>query len=171
MACKRRADLVADLREKISFRGACGLGGLAGGDEAPFRLALAAKVAQERAKLRGVARADARQRQRQGDRGAVAISPDDLQRPKGFSVSASAAQAFEPCGGLGMALRREQHEEALAADLVLMVAEQALRWRVQGQDAASQVERDGAVARPVEHRLKVAARQTAGGRRVALGDA
>ena len=52
-----------------------------------------------------------------------------------------------------------------------MVAEQALGGLVQRQDAAGQIERDGAVARPVEHRLKVAARQTAGGRRLALGDA
>ena len=70
-----------------------------------------------------------------------------------------------------MALRREQHQEALAGDLVLMVAEQALGGLVQRQDAAGQIERDGAVARPVEHRLKVAAGQTAARRRLALGDA
>ena len=52
-----------------------------------------------------------------------------------------------------------------------MVAEQALGGLVQRQDAAGQIERDGAVARPVEHRLKVAARQTAARRRLALGDA
>ena len=60
-----------------------------------------------------------------------------------------------------MALRREQHQQALAGDLVLMVAEQALGGLVQRQDAAGQIERDGAVARPVEHGLKIAARQTA----------
>ena len=70
-----------------------------------------------------------------------------------------------------MALRREQHQQALASDLVLMVAEQALGGLVQRQDAAGQIERDGAVARAVEHRLKVAARQTAARRRLALGDA
>ena len=52
-----------------------------------------------------------------------------------------------------------------------MVAEQALGGLVQRQDAAGQIERDGAVARAVEHRLKVAARQTAARRRLALGDA
>ena len=52
-----------------------------------------------------------------------------------------------------------------------MVAEQALGGLVQRQDAAGQIERDGAVARAVEHGLKVAARQTAGGRRFVLGDA
>src|ERR1700722_15861453 len=66
-----------------------------------------------------------------------------------------------------MALRREQHQETLAGDLVLMVAEQALGGFVQRQDAAGRIERDGAVARPIEHRLKVAARQTAARRRPA----
>ncbi len=51
-----------------------------------------------------------------------------------------------------------------------MVAEQALGGLVQGQDAAGQIERDGAVGRPVEHRLKVA-RRTAARRRLALGGA
>ena len=70
-----------------------------------------------------------------------------------------------------MALRREQHQQAFARDLVLMVAEQALGGRVQRQDAAGQIQRDRAVARPVEHRLKVAARQTAARRGLAIGDA
>ena len=70
-----------------------------------------------------------------------------------------------------MALRRKQHQQALASDLVLMVAEQALGGFVERQDTAGQIERDGAVARAVKHGLKVAARETAGGRRFVLGDA
>ena len=68
-----------------------------------------------------------------------------------------------------MALRREQHQQAFARDLILMVAEQAFGGRIQRQDAARQVERDGAVARPIEHGLKVAIRQTAVARRLAPG--
>ena len=52
---QRRADLMADLGEKIGFRSACGFGGLARGDEAPFCVALAAEVAHESAKLRSLA--------------------------------------------------------------------------------------------------------------------
>ena len=69
-----------------------------------------------------------------------------------------------------MALRREQHQQALAGDLVLMIAEQAFRRLVQGQDAAGRIERDRAVSRAVEHRLKVA-RETAARRLLALGGA
>ncbi len=98
------------------------------------------------------------------------IAPDDLQRTKGRFGFAGAAQAFEPCGRLGMTLRREQHQDALAGDLVLVVAEQPLGRLVQGQDAAGGVERDRAVGRPVEHRLKVARRAIAH-RRFALSRA
>ena len=66
-----------------------------------------------------------------------------------------------------MALRREQHQDALAGDLVLVIAEQPLGRLVQGQDAAGGVERDRAVRRPVEHRLKVA-RRTVAHRRLSL---
>ena len=74
-----RADLVADLGEKIRFRSACGFGGLARGDQAPFGVALTAEVANERAKFGRFARTDARQRQRQRDRSAAAIAPDHLE--------------------------------------------------------------------------------------------
>ena len=69
-----------------------------------------------------------------------------------------------------MALGAKQHQQALARDLVLMVAEQALGGRVQRQDAAGRIERDRAVGRAVEHRLKVA-RRTAARRRLASGGA
>ena len=66
-----------------------------------------------------------------------------------------------------MALRREQHQQALAGDLVLVIAEQPLGRLVQRQDAAGRIEREGAVSRAVEHRLKVARRAVAH-RRLAL---
>ena len=168
MACKRRADLVADLRQKIGLGGARGVRGVPRGDEAALGLALAAQVASKRAELRSFARADARERQRQRNGGAVAIAPDDLKRPDGRFDVAAPAQTFESCGGLGMALGREQHQRAFAGDLVLMIAEQSLGGLVEGQDAACRVEGDGAVGGAVEHRLKVA-RQTAARRRLALG--
>ena len=88
--------------------------------------------------MRRVARADPRQGQRQRNRAAVAIAPDDLQRTKERFGFPATAQGFEPCSGLGMALRAEQHQEAFADDLVLRVAEQAFGGRVQRQDAAGQ---------------------------------
>jgi hypothetical protein len=75
-----RADLMADLGEKIGLGGAGRLRGLASGDETPFRLALAAEITYESAKLRSLARTNARQGQRQGKRSAGAIAPDNLQR-------------------------------------------------------------------------------------------
>ena len=163
-----RADLMAHLGQKIGLGGARGLGAFARGDETPLGLALAAQVAGEGAELRRLARADARQRQRQGNGRAVTVAPDDLQRPEGGFGFTAAAQGFEPRGRLGMTLGAKQHQQALARDLVLMIAEQALGGLVQGQDARSRVERDGAVGRPVEHRLKVARRAAARRRRLAI---
>ena len=65
-----RADLVADLGEKIGLGGARGLGGLARGDQAPFGVALAAEVAHESAKLRAL----------RWGRSAPASAPTELKR-------------------------------------------------------------------------------------------
>ena len=117
------ADFVADLGEKVGLRRARGLGGVACSGEPPLGLALAGEIAHESAKIRGLVRADPSQRQRQRNRTAAAIAPDCLQRSKGRFGFSGAAQGFEPCGCLRVTLRREQHQDALARDLVLVVAE------------------------------------------------
>jgi hypothetical protein len=135
--------------------------------------ALAASAASRAATRRRSAsrsRVRPRQRQRQRNRTTAAIAPDHLKRAKGRLGLAGPAQGFEPCGRLGVALGREQHEHALARDLVLVVAEQPLGRLVQRQDAAGGVERDRAVGRPVEHRLQIASRAVAH-RRLAFGRA
>ena len=86
-----RADFMADLGEKVGLGGARGLGGVARSGEPPLGLALAGEIAHERAKVRGLARADPRQRQRQRNRTAAAIAPDRLQRARGRFGFADAA--------------------------------------------------------------------------------
>ena len=88
---QRRADFVADLGEKVGLGRARGLGGVARGNEAPLGLALAGEIAHEGAKVRGFARADPRQRERQRNRSAAAIAPNCLQRSKGRFGLAGAA--------------------------------------------------------------------------------
>ncbi len=62
---QRRADFVADLGEKVGLRRARGLGGVPRRGEPPLGLALAGEIVHQGAKMRGLVRADPRQRQRQ----------------------------------------------------------------------------------------------------------
>ena len=106
-------------------------------------------------------RADPRQRQGEAERGAGAIAAHDLDGPAGGGGIAVAAEALEPSGRFGMALRRKQHENAFADDVLLIVAEELFRRMVQREDASGRVEGHRAVGGAIKHVLQIVCRAVA----------
>ena len=124
-------------------------------------------VPNQRAIGKGFRRSDPRQRQLEPERSAVAVAADDREGRLRFGGSVSPRlRRSSRAVGFGMALRSQQHQNALADDLALFVAEQPLGGPVERHDASRGVENHCAVGREIEHVLKVG-RRLGRGRRLA----
>src|SRR5215203_5884565 len=119
-------------------------------------------VAQDGAELPLRPLADAADGHEQRNDAALPHPAEDLATVVEEARHAVGPQALEVIERGAVALGGEEDDEALARDLVLIVAEQRLGGTVERQDAAGVVEDDDAVGRGIEDRGKLAQPALAG---------